>query len=270
MYTSAFTIQPATPTTLPDLLALLPDQVDAATRLIALKERLARGQLTLEQTLLLHSERGVEGSVILPGSPRIPLMPTYRADTSPEAVTALARVLRERAAPQQLLLLDDTLAPLQPAPLEAAGWLLDDHQVVYETDLFARTYPLDPLAQAVDADRLDIRDLLGTLGQAELNLGEGWTLIGLPDASNSLAALGAVGPSGRPGWASINLIGVQAQARGQGLGTRLHAHLLGLAAEQYSHHGGGTGADNHTMRRIFGKNGSRHTSTQMYFKKAEG
>ncbi|WP_241191281.1 hypothetical protein [Deinococcus psychrotolerans] len=45
MYT--FTLQPATLETLPDLLALLPDRVDAATRLTALKERLASGQLTL-------------------------------------------------------------------------------------------------------------------------------------------------------------------------------------------------------------------------------
>ncbi|WP_241191282.1 GNAT family N-acetyltransferase [Deinococcus psychrotolerans] len=185
-------------------------------------------------------------------------------------MTALARALHERAAPQQLLLLDDTFAPLQPAPVEAAGWLLDDYQVIYETDLFARPSPPDPLAQVVDADHPDVRDLLGVLGQAELKLAEGWTLIGLPNASGSLAALGAVGPSGRPSWASINLIGVQSQARGQGLGTRLHAHLLGAAAEQYSHHGGGTEADNHAMRRVFAKNGSRHTSTQMYFKKAEG
>ena len=78
-------------------------------------------------------------------------------------------------------------------------------------------------------------------------------------------ALGAIGPSGRPGCASINLIGVLPQGRGQGLGTRLHAHLMALAAQNHWCHAGGTEADNAAMRRIFDKHGSRQMATQLYF-----
>ncbi|GAA4007377.1 GNAT family N-acetyltransferase [Deinococcus rubellus] len=269
MNSLTFTLEPASAETLADLLALLTDRVKAAAGLRDLEERLAGGKLALAQTLILRSERGVEGSIILPDHPRIPLIPTYRADTPPDAVTTLARALRERAAPQQQLLLTNACAPLEPAPLEVAGWQLDSQYMTYATDLSAHPAPPDALAQAVDADRPDIRALLERLGRAEWSFKEDWTLIALPDASGSMAALGAVGPSGRPDWASIDLIGVQPQARGQGLGTRLHAHLLGLAAQEFAHHGGGTGADNQAMRRIFAKSGSRHTDTQMYFKLAE-
>ncbi|MBB5297449.1 hypothetical protein HNQ10_004322, partial [Deinococcus metallilatus] len=54
----------------------------------------------------------------------------------------------------------------------------------------------------------------------------------------------------------------------QTLGTRLHEHLLALAAEQFTHHVGTTAAENLPMRRIYQKNGSRPTVTQMYFRPA--
>ncbi len=103
------------------------------------------------------------------------------------------------------------------------------------------------------------------LGQSDLELSDGWTLIALPGADGLTAALGAVGPGGRPATASINLIGVLPQACGQGLGTRLHAHLLALAARQFATHAGGTEAENAAMRRAFDKHGSRLVATQMYF-----
>ncbi len=126
-------------------------------------------------------------------------------------------------------------------------------------------YPLDPQAQTLGVNHPDIRVLLDQLGQPDLELSEGWTLIALPAADRVNAALGAVGPGGRPNTASINLIGVLPDARGEGLGTRLHAHLLALAARQFAAHAGGTEAENAAMRRVFEKHGSRLAATQMSF-----
>lgn len=90
-------------------------------------------------------------------------------------------------------------------------------------------------------------------------------MIALPGAGGLPVALGAVGPGGRPDTAGLDLIGALPQARGQGLGTRLHAHLLALAAQRSAYHSGGTEAENSAMRRIFEKHGSRLVATQMYF-----
>ncbi|CAM3638291.1 GNAT family N-acetyltransferase [Deinococcus frigens] len=263
---NTFTIQPATAETLPDLVALVTDREDAARRLNFLRERLAGGQFKLENTLILRSERGVEGHTLINALAQIPIFPHLRSDVPEEAVMALARAVREQAAPGQSLLLDSNLASLRAAPFEAAGWVLDSRHVVYETDLRARSYPLDPQAQSVDANRPDIRELLEQLGQPHLEPSEDWTLIALAGADGSPAALGATGPGGRPDTASINLIGVLPQSRGQGLGTHLHAHLLALAARKFARHDGGTEAENSAMRRVFDKHGSRLMATQMYFK----
>ncbi|CAM4420518.1 GNAT family N-acetyltransferase [Deinococcus marmoris] len=262
---NTFTIQPATAETLPDLVALMADREEAARRLNFMRERLSGGQLKLEQTLILRSERGVEGHAVINAVPQIPVFPNLRADAPEEAIIALAQAIRAQAGPEQRLLLDDNLAPLLAAPFEAAGWVLNSRHVMYETDLRARSYPLDPQAQTVDADQPDIREALDQLGQPDLDPSEDWTLITLPDKYGLPAALGAVGPGGRPDTASINLIGVLSPSRGQGLGTRLHGHLLALAARQFASHAGGTEADNGAMRRIFDKHGSRLVATQMYF-----
>ncbi|GGO28894.1 GNAT family N-acetyltransferase [Deinococcus humi] len=262
---NTFTVQPATAETLSDLVALVTDREDAARRLSILRERLAGGQLLLERTLILRSEWGVEGHVLINAIPRIPIIPHLRADVPEAGVVALAHVIREHAEPEQQLLLTDALAPLDAAPLEAAGWVLDSQHVIYETELRAQSYPLDLHAQTVDPDRSGIRGLLEELGQPDLELSQGWTLIALPGGNGSPVALGAVGPGGRPGSASINLIGVLPQGRGQGMGTRLHAHLMALAAQNFGRHDGGTEADNAAMRRIFDKHGSRQMATQLYF-----
>lgn len=140
------TILHATPGTLPDLVVLVTDREDAARRLSVLRERLAGGQLGLEQTLILRSERGVEGHGLINGVSKIPVFPHLRSDVPQEAVTALARAIHEQAGPGQQLVLQDNQAPLHAAPLEAAGWTLDSRHVIYETDLRARPYPLDPQA----------------------------------------------------------------------------------------------------------------------------
>lgn len=262
------TVQPATPETLADLYALHADPADVAKRLPMLRENIAAGKVSLDRILFLRSDRGVEGTVLLPGPLRVPAFPRFRPDVPADAMTAFARAIREKAEPQRLLVLQDDLAPLNAAAVEAAGWVLDSRHVMYETDLQARAYRGDPRAVEGGPDwlsRPEVRALLEGDGHTDYELAEEARLVALEEGGQ-LAAFGTVGPSGRPGYASIHLIGVLPGARGRGLGTRLHAHLLGLAAGRFARHGGGTAADNGPMRRIYEKNGSQLQATQMYFR----
>ncbi|QLG13268.1 GNAT family N-acetyltransferase (plasmid) [Deinococcus sp. D7000] len=261
-----FTVQHPTTETFPDLVALVPDPGEAAKRSNVLSEQIAAGQLKLEQFLILRSGRGVEGLAMVNDLAQVPIFPHLRADTPDEAITTLAQALQKQAHPGQQLILTDAFAPLNSEPMTAAGWLLDGQHAVYETDLRARSYPVDTQAQIVNADRPDIRALMAQLGQGDWEGSEDWTLIALTGADGRPVALCAVGPGGRPDTANLNMIGVLSQARGQGLGTRLHAHVLALAAQKFARHNGGTEVDNVAMRRIFEKHGSRLMATQMYFK----
>lgn len=265
---NTYTIATATPDTLPDFFALHPDPADLTTRLPVLRGRIESGQVHVDDMLILRSERGVEGTVLIPGPVQVPVFPRLRAETPDAAVTAFAQAIRARVQPERMLVLQDDQAPLNPAPIEAAGWVLDDRHVMYETDLQARRYTRDPQAREVNADHPEIRILLDSLGRADFQLRDGWTLCAFPDTSGQSVALGAVGPSGRTDWASLDMIGVLPGARGQGLGTRLHAHLLALAAEEHGRHGGGTAEGNDPMRRVFEKNGCHLVATQLYFKPA--
>nr|WP_254605981.1 GNAT family N-acetyltransferase [Deinococcus sp. JMULE3] len=103
------------------------------------------------------------------------------------------------------------------------------------------------------------------LGREAWTPGEDWTLYALTHAGE-VVALAALGASGRPDTAGIDLIGVLPQRRGQGFGARLHAHLLHLAAQTFGTHVGGTEADNHPMRRLFERHGARLVSTQLDFR----
>ncbi len=108
-----FTVQPVTAETLPDLVALIVDREDAARRLNFMRERLAGGQLKLENTLILRSERGVEGHALINAVPQIPVFPHLRSDAPEEAVKALACAILDRVGPGQQLFLDSNLAPFR-------------------------------------------------------------------------------------------------------------------------------------------------------------
>lgn len=263
---TTFHLERATLATLPDAYALHPDPADAGQRLEQFRQRVAEGKARPEQFLLLRSERGVEAVVSVGEHPAVPLFPRARADTPSTGLTELFTHLHE-VAPERTLLLDSSLIAPDAAPALAAGWVVDDEQVVYETDLTSRLWELVPDAVEGGAELLErpeIRALATELGQADLELDEGWRLVALQGENGEPVALGAVGPSNRQGWANINLIDVHEAARGGGLGTRLHAHLLARAAEKFTHHVGRTEASNHAMRRIFERNGSVLKSQQVY------
>ena len=267
---STFTVESSTPETLADLFALRTDVAGAERRLAALRERLDAGAFRPEQGLVLRSTRGVEATALLSGPPQVPLIPTFRADIAEEAVTLFARALRERAAPQRLLLVQNVEAAPMTAALEAADWALDAEHVIYETDLHARPHVKDPAVSEggqAELTRSGVQRLLAQLGRKDFELPPGWRLALLEDAGRVMAA-GAVGPAQRPDLAGIDLIGVLPEARGQNLGARLHAHLLALAAERFDLHAGGTDAGNVPMRRIFERHGAQLRATQLYFRQA--
>lgn len=266
---SPFTIDCPTPETLADLFALSADSAGAERRLTALRERLEAGTFRLDQGLILRSARGIEGTALLSGPVPVPLIPIFRLDTAEEGLTLLARALRERTAQGRLLLVQNVDAPRVTRALEAAGWALDSEHVIYETDLRARAYGKDPaVTEGAEAlTRPGFQALLAQLGRENFELPEGWRLALLEDAGCVVAA-GAAGPAQRPGEAGIDLIGVLPEARGQHFGTRLHAHLLALAAEESGRHMGGTDAGNASMRRIFERHGAQLQAVQLYFRPA--
>ncbi|MDO4246639.1 MAG: GNAT family protein [Deinococcus sp.] len=263
-------VKRATLATLPDAFVLHPDPAEVQARLERFLQRVADGKASPDQFVILRSERGVEGVATLAPQSFIPLLIQTRSDTASSARQQFFAALLE-LAPERTLLLDSGHTPPDAAPALAAGWTLDDEQVVYETDLSARRWTLAPNALEGGAELLerpDIRALAAELGQADLELGESWRLVALLDETGNPTALGAVGPSGRPDWASIDLIGVREAKRSQGSGTRLHAHLLARAAQEFGWHVGRTEAENHAMRRVFERNGSREKARQLYFRPA--
>lgn len=263
------TIERATAETLPDAYGLHPDRAEAQTRLEQFRQRVAQGQARPEQFVLLRSRRGVEGVALLPKHPHVPLVVHTREGASAGGLTPFYAELRA-AAPERTLLLDSTLAALDPGPALEAGWKPSaPEQVLYETDLAARTWALTPGTLEGGAELLerpDLAALLAELGQGGWTGGPDWRVVALLGEAGLPVALGALGPSNRPGWASINLIGVQEGERGRGLGGHLHAHLLARAAERFAWHAGGTEADNQAMRRIFERNGSQLRARQLYFR----
>ncbi|AWT36501.1 GNAT family N-acetyltransferase [Deinococcus arenae] len=262
---NTYTLEAAQPDTLDDVVALISDPAEAARRLTFTRTRIEAGALRPEQYLILRSPRGVEGVCLRPTNPRVPLFPQLREDVPAEALTVFLRELRA-AAPR--LILFSTQAPLRREEAQAAGWALQEANVVYETaDLRARSYPADPHVQPVTVNDPGVAAALTALGREDWTPGEDWTLYALTHAGE-VAALGALGASGRPDTAGIDLIGVLPQRRGQGFGGRLHAHLLHLAAQTFGTHVGGTEAGSHAMRRLFDRHGARLVSTQLDFSAA--
>lgn len=266
-FTGNFEVTPATPDTLADLYALHPDREDAARRLEALRGRLATEQVRFDQLLILRGPRGVEGTLLLAGNPAVPLFPRLRPDAPAPAVTALLHSARAQVSPERSLILDSTLAPLGAEPARAAGWAHTATQVLYETDLRARTFAPDPdarevSAQEVGTDSPAVRALLAELSRADWQPDGDEVLIALLGEGAEPLALGTVQASGRPDAATLDLIGVRPDRRGQGHGTQLHAHLLARAAADFGRHVGATDADNLAMRRILARHGARETAMQ--------
>ncbi|UBV45079.1 GNAT family N-acetyltransferase (plasmid) [Deinococcus taeanensis] len=188
-------------------------------------------------------------------------------------MTLLARAIREKTSPERVLVLQDDLAPLSVAAMQVAGWTLDSTEYVYETNLLPRRHGLHAGVleggMALLADPR-VQPLLQALGRNALDLQkhyrEDWTFVALLE-KDVLVALGSYGTA-KPGYGGTDMIGVHPTRRGQGFGTRLHAHMLSRLTARHARHGGITSADNVAMQQIFHRNGSQRVAVQMYFRPA--
>lgn len=265
-------IEHGTLATLPDAYALHTDREDAQRRLERFRARMAAGKARPEAFIFLRSGRGMEAVVLVGDKPRVPMFSHTRNDAAAAGLEQFYRYLRQHA-PERLLVLDSNYTLLDAVPAQAAGWRLSEGEhLIYETDLRTRHWALAPEAQEGGPELLqrpDVAALLAELGQADWQPPAGWQVVVLPGADGQPAALGGVGPRDHAPTINISLIGVRPDQRGQGLGQRLHAHLLARAAELHDRHMGGTEASNAAMIRIFEANGSRLMARQLYLKAVE-
>ena len=234
-----------------------------------LAQRLADGRLTYEQLCQMHSGRGLEAAWVN-GENRI-VFPRVRADLPALGLEALARHLAATASGKRVIV-SEGMAPVISAPWEAAGWRLDTHAVMATTELAGRTWPLDPRVHERPVSELLAPDLLelyaalsavGTIGDT----GETDPAVAFEDDLSDLdkrlfvlmdgeQALGAAILTPHPRGTGIHMLGVRPERRGTGLGRALHAHLLAVAAQTHSRHGGTTDFNNVAMRRIFERGGA--------------
>ena len=254
----------------PDTLDTYADFVQHQDRGV-LRERLADGRLTYEQLCQMHSGRGLEAAWTN-GENRI-VFPRVRADLPILGLEALARHLADTASGKRVIV-SEGMAPVISAPWEAAGWILDTHAVMATTDLAGRTWPLDPRVQERPVSELLAPDLLelyaalsavGTIGDTgetdpAVAFGDDLTdqgkrLFVLMEGEQVLGAA-VLTPAPPALGIGIHMLGVRPERRGAGLGRALHAHLLAVAAQTHSRHGGTTDFNNHPMRRIFERNGA--------------
>lgn len=251
---------------------------DVEVALERLRSRLNSGQLSYQMLRIMHSGRGLEAAWLHSSGPVI--LPRVRLDLDTAGQAALVAELSGSAGDKRLIL-DERLAPLDDAPWLAAGWLLDNHAVMYQTDLSAGTWPRDPRVQErplSGALAPELRTLYAALLTQDGQLGD---LSGRdPDAalaetiSDGEARLfvlldgdEAVGAAllTTSREANIHLLGVHPARRGQGLGRALHAHLLAAAADTHARHGGGTDYGNRAMQRVFAASGSTRLGEQRQY-----
>ena len=233
------------------------------------RARLADGRLTYEGLCQMYSGRGLEAVWTHGPSPFI--FPGVRLDLEPAGLEAFALHLAQ-TAPDKRVILNEGMAPTDAAPWEAAGWVLDVHSVMAQTDLTARIWPLDPRVQERPMAGLLAPDLLelyaelvkaGKIGDrdetdpaiafADDVQDEEKRLFTLMDGEQ-VAAAAVLIPDQR--GAGVHMLGVRPDRRGAGLGLALQVHLLAVAAQDHSKHMGATDYTNHAMRRIFERNGS--------------
>jgi GNAT superfamily N-acetyltransferase len=233
--------------------------------------RLADGRLTYAGLGQMHSGRGLEAAWSLgPGSV---VFPTVRLDLETEGLQALVEQLT-RTAPGKRVILNEGMAPTIATPWEAAGWVLETHAVMAETDLTTRSWPLDrrvqerPMSELLAPALLELYAELarvGTIGDTgetdpavafedDLSDEDTRLFVLVEDGAVLGAALLTPAPPGR--GRGIHMVGVHPGLRGRGLGRALHASLLAIAAQTHNQHAGTTDWDNHAMRRIFERNGA--------------
>lgn len=199
--------------------------------------------------------------------------------------TMLPDVLKEHQAEDKILILDSNLTAIDADVFEEAGWQLQGHDKLYQTDVSAGEWQLEPSVSQQPAAALlseamqEFYDALlqedATIGDTDSNdpkdafaeaiSDESMQLFVMEEHGNIIAA--ATLSEMMPEHVAIHLLGVLPSRRGQGIGARLHAHLLAVAKAQGAlRHVGGTAADNHAMHAIYQQNGAELTAEHYQFR----
>lgn len=147
-----YTFEHATPETLADHMHFQKTQSPDD-----LRARLADGRTRYEQLCQMHSGRGIEATW---GQGTVPFVfPGIRPGLEFAGLEALAHHLAQTASGKRVILTEG-LAPVDAEPWLAAGWVLDKHALMAQTDLTARTWTLDPRVQERPVLELLAPDLL--------------------------------------------------------------------------------------------------------------
>lgn len=249
-------------------------------------QRVESGQLSYRNLYVLKSGRGVEAAFALGKAPVLVLRARHDLPGAGQQVLAAQLETLEEVG-RKTLILDSRLCSLDAEVFLRRGWSLESDSVLYTTDLKAQHHAPDPAVierPVTDLLSPELRRLYVHLLQADPTIGDtgtadpqaalgdavndgGQRLFVVPDGAGEVIAAATLGLGPR-GEASIHMVGVTPERRGQGLGARLHAHLLHEAASVSSTHMGGTDAANTAMIRIFERNGALQQSRQRQFRQA--
>lgn len=247
---------------------------------------LDEGTLSYEQMYLFRKAERILAAFTLSAAPI--LVPRADFALSHEDLSAFATmlpdVLKKNDAEDKILILDSNLSAIDAKAFIAAGWHLQGHHKLYETDLRAKEWQLEPsvsqqpasvlLSDAMQAFYDALLQTDATIGDTDSHdptdafaddmKNESMQLFIMQEDDSIIAA--ATLSEMRPEYVTIHLLGVIPSRRGQGIGTRLHAHLLAVAKTQgASYHVGGTAADNHAMHAIYQHNGAKLTAEHYQF-----
>lgn len=241
------------------------------------------GTLSYAQMYLFQQGAEILAAFTLSNAPIV--VPRAKFSLSHEDLNALARLLADLLKENsKILILDSKLSAIDVDAFKEAGWQLQGHDKLYQTDLSAREWWLEPSVSQQPASQLlsqTMKEFYDALLQADSSIGdtasndpenafaeaisdESLQLFIMQEGDNIIAA--ATLSEMMPQHVAIHLLGVIPSRRGQGIGARLHAHLLAVAKEQGAiRHVGGTAADNRAMHAIYEQNGAELTAEHYQF-----
>ena len=238
------------------------------------------GELKHDQMYIFGCEGQTEAAFTVTPAPVV--VPRIKSDITEPHLSQFAQMLGEILKDEgKIVIIDNNLAEVNIAAFTEAGWNLQGHDKLYETDLTRGEWKLDSEVVKLGANELlsskmlnfyekilETDDTIGDTGSRDPAeafeddaTDEDIQLFVLKN-HQAIVAAATLFPMGS-GRMGIQILGVLPSARGQGAGSRLHAHLLATAKQKGAErHVGGTSVDNVAMHAIYAKNGATLLSEQ--------
>lgn len=248
--------------------------------LASVEQQLASGELKHEQMYIFGCDGSPEAAFTLTPAPIV--VPRIKSDITEPHLSHFAQMLGEMLKDEEkIVIIDNNLAEINIAAFTEAGWNIQGHDKMYETDLTRGEWKLDSEVVELGANELlssemlnfyekilETDDTIGDTGSRDPTeafeddaTDEDIQLFVLKD-HQAIVAAATLFPMGSD-RIGIQVLGVLPSARGQGAGSRLHAHLLATAKQKGAErHVGGTSAENIAMHTIYAKNGAALLSEQ--------